>query len=212
MIFIERTAAMPIVIPKLRRRVTGFLAALTIASATLTATGTPARASDDTLLKLLLGATAVAIVVHAASRSQSRQSHVQPSHPRGLPQYCRETLGIHRRHVSVYNAQCLQQAGLRNLPQRCYEVVRTNYGNRGVYRAQCLERHYAPQRPGRAAQGLPRWCGTQYTSQGQRFRGYRADCLQDAGVRSLPSSCLIRGHGGQIYSASCLGQHGHRYR
>jgi hypothetical protein len=203
------------VIQRVRHRSTALIAALAIVGTTMTFGSTPAQASDDALLKFLLGATAVAIVVHAASRAQGRQSHVPPGQARGLPRHCRETLSIHRRHVEVYNANCLNHAGLRHLPEQCYEVVRTNYGHRAVYRARCLERNYNAQRPSRpshAGRGLPSWCSTQYTYQGQRFRGYLGDCLRREGIGQLPGTCRVASRGGDLYSASCLSQQGFRVR
>ncbi len=203
---------MPAFAHVLRDRVTGLLAASAIALAAFAGSASPARASDDALIKFLLGATAVAIIVHSASRSQARGPAHAPA--RGLPSYCRETLSVRGRHVDVYNAHCLREAGLRNLPDQCYEVVRTNRGNRGVYRARCLERanigrpHTAPRRH-QPMTVLPDWCRTRYHYRGQRHEGYRADCLQSARLRNLPSTCLVIGHGGDLYSGHCLRQHGY---
>lgn len=196
-----------------RDRLTGLTAAFAIALAAFAAAPTPARASDDALIKFLLGATAVAIIVHSASRSSSQGRGPAHAPARGLPSHCRETLSVRGRHVEVYNARCLRDAGLRNLPDRCHEVIRTNRGNRGVYRAQCLERahagrsHAAPRRH-QPATVLPDWCRTHYHYRGQRHEGYRADCLQGARLRSLPSTCLVLGHGGTLYSGHCLRSHG----
>lgn len=182
----------------------------------------PAQASDDQLLRLLLGAAAVAVVVHGAQRAQSQpRAQHRPDSARGLPQHCRETLSIHRRHVPVYNAQCLQRAGLRHLPRQCHEVLRTDRGQRAVYRARCLERHYSPPR-GQAAPHRPRAdyrqrflpdrCRTHYHYRGQRLIGYQAACLQRAGLRNLPATCQVRRHDGGLYSARCLQERGYRRR
>lgn len=193
----------------IRRRTTSLLAASAVAVSAIGAGSAPAAASDDQLLKFLLGATAVAIIVHSASRAQSR-AHSAPA--RGLPRHCRETLGIHGRHVAVYNAQCLHRAGLRNLPAHCHETIRTNHGMRNVYRARCLEGH-APRRGVPAqARGLPDWCATSYQYRGRWHEGYAAACLQQAGLRHLPATCLVSGSGGQVYAAQCLRREGHRRR
>lgn len=191
-----------------RQRLTSLTAAAALAVAAIGVDARPAAASDDTLLKLLLGATAVAIIVHSASRAQGR-SHVV--HSAGYPQYCRETLSIHGRHVSVYNAQCLQQAGYRNLPARCHEVIRTNRGNRGVYRAQCLEGQAARPRGPVQTRGLPARCETRYRYRGQWHAGFSASCLHQAGLRQLPATCLVATDRGHVYASNCLRQHGHRH-
>ncbi|TVP72448.1 MAG: hypothetical protein EA339_06640 [Rhodobacteraceae bacterium] len=194
----------------LRSRLTGLVAG----SALLVgASMTPAQASDDQLLKLLLGATAVAVIVHTASRAQSQPRQSQPAHARGLPAQCRETLRIRGQHVSVYNAHCLQSAGFHRLPAQCHEVVRTNRGPRAVYRARCLERGVSAGRGDhRRAQILPDWCRTRYTYRGQRFSGYDGACLQSAGLGNLPATCQVGRHGGGIYSAQCLQDRGFRRR
>lgn len=190
-----------------RTRATAVIAAFALSIAAFTASTGPARASDDKLLKLLLGATAVAIIVHSASRAQSRP-HAAPA--RGLPQHCRETLGIHGRHIAVYNARCLHHAGWRDLPRQCHETIRTNHGMRSVYRARCLERHASHQSaPG---QSLPGWCRTSYQYRGHWYQGYSASCLRHAGVRNLPKTCLVSGSGGQLYSARCLSGQGYPRR
>lgn len=187
-------------------------AAAALAVAALTTSATPARASDDALFKFLLGATAVAIIVSAASQPQAKSKQPRRD-PRALPAHCRETLSIRGRHVTAYNAACLRDAGVRNLPQHCVETLRTNRGHRQLYRARCLEQagFYAATDTSRNAQQrqvLPRQCSTQYTYRGQRHHGYSASCLQRAGVRNMPSSCLVRGTDGRIYSATCLRDHG----
>ncbi|MCC5955764.1 MAG: hypothetical protein JJU07_06650 [Natronohydrobacter sp.] len=194
---------------RFRQRSTSLLAASALAISAIGASTAPASASDDTLLKFLLGATAVAIIVHSASRGQG---HAQAAPARGLPQHCRETLGIHGRHVAVYNAHCLHRAGVRNLPQHCQETIRTNHGMRSVYRARCLEGH-GPRRGAPArARGLPDWCATSYQYRGRWHEGYSASCLQHAGLRHLPATCLVSGSGGQVYAAQCLRREGHGRR
>ncbi|TVR46445.1 MAG: hypothetical protein EA386_09975 [Rhodobacteraceae bacterium] len=204
-------------LPDLRHRLTTLLGATAIALAALAGSASPARASDDTLLRLLLGATAVAIVVHAATRSSGGMSGRPSVNEFGLPRQCRETLRIRGQHVAVYNAGCLRSAGVTRLPRHCHEVIRTNRGNRAVYRAQCLERaqldrpYAAPRRQRQPSATLPGQCRMHYTYRGQRHVGYRANCLQGARLRDLPSTCRVRQRGGgHIYSAQCLRQHGFR--
>lgn len=211
----------------LRLKATSALVAAGIAMGAMTLPAAPAQASDDALIKLLLGAAAVAIVVHAA-RSDGRSSRSQP-HSRELPNHCRETWNVRNRNISLYHAQCLRDAGLRNLPRHCLENTRTNRGQRSVYRAGCLhdagyyaergapnrgrDRHQ-PQPPrGGGWQGgihLPQQCLVSYRYGGQTLAGYRGSCLEQRGVRDLPRTCQVRSTTGTIYSAQCLSERGYR--
>jgi hypothetical protein len=198
----------------LRRSMTSTLAAAAVAVTGLTAA--PAQANDD-VIKFLLGATALAIVVHGV-KSGNAQVHVPPvSTPRTLPAECRETLQVRNRNVSVYNAQCLHNAHVRNLPAQCHEVVRTNHGNRGIYRERCLQdagwrvarggRDHAPVvTPPRRdnARTLPQSCAVRYRTRGGLAQGYDASCLSNSGLRRLPQSCEARRYNGQVLDAQCL--------
>ncbi len=191
----------------LKARATSLLAVSALCIGAIATSATPASASDDRLLKFMLGATAAAVIIHSASRAQG---HARPVQARGLPQHCRETLGIHGRHVAVYNARCLHQAGFRNLAQHCRETIRTNHGLRSVYRAQCLNRGVS-HRPV-PAQSFPHWCRTSYHYRGHRYHGYTASCLRQAGIRHLPQHCLVSVSRQQIYSARCLKGQGYPRR
>jgi hypothetical protein len=203
----------------LRRAVTSTFAAGAVALAGLAAP-TPAAANDD-LIKFLLGATALAVVVHAAKKGNAQVHFPAPS-PRTLPAQCAETLRINHRDVQVYNAHCLQQAQVWNLPDRCFEVVRTNHGNRGVYRSQCLidagwrpahgGGHVTPPRNDHQARVLPQSCEIRYRTRGEFRQGYDAACLSNAGLRRLPEGCIARRSDGQIYNAQCLIDAGYRRR
>ena len=205
----------------IRRALTSTLAAGAVALAGIAAPK-PAAANDD-LIKFLLGATALAVVVHAAKKGNA-QVHVHTPAPqaRTLPAHCQETFRIKHRDVQVYNAHCLQQAQIHNLPDRCYEVVRTNHGNRGIYRGQCLtdagwrvdrgDHHANPPRDDRRARVLPHSCEIRYRARGELHKGYDTDCLHDAGLRRLPQHCVARRSNGQIYNAQCLVDAGYRRR
>lgn len=215
------------VFSNLRTRLTGGIA---VAALTLGVIGTapmPARA-DDALIKFLLGAAAVAVVVHGLKSGDAQTVHVPRHRPgsRVLPHQCRETLRIRNRDIEVYNARCLNRAGLHNLPQRCHETVRTNRGQRGVYRARCLTRagfqpqaeprrapprHAAP-RPQPQPTVLPRQCAITYSYRGNHHRGFDAACLRRNGLRNLPQNCVVRGSNGNIYGAQCLRDAGYRRR
>lgn len=219
----ERTAPMRFTLANLRRSMTSTLAAAAVAVTGMTAMPTPAAANDD-LIKFLLGATALAIVVQGV-RSGNAQVHIpQVSAPRTLPAECRETLQVRNRHVSVYNAHCLQNAHVRNLPAQCHEVVRTNHGNRGIYRERCLQEsgwrvggggHHGPVvTPPRheGARALPQECAIRYRVRGGIAQGYDAGCLSNAGLRRLPQSCEARRYDGQVFDAQCLIDAGFRRR
>ncbi|ATX65082.1 hypothetical protein [Roseinatronobacter bogoriensis] len=213
----------------LRQRATGAILAAGVALGAISLPATPAQASDDALIKLLLGAAAVAIVVQAA-RSDRGTSQNRPQYAsRELPDYCREVLRVRNRDITVYNAQCLRNAGLRNLPRQCQETVRTNRGQRSVYRATCLrnagyfpersapnrgrDRHQPTPPRGGGWQGgsvLPQQCLISYRYGGQTLAGYRGACLEQRGVRDLPRTCQVRSTSGTIYSAQCLTERGYR--
>lgn len=213
----------------LRRRATAVAAAIAVIVTSVAVSAAPARASDDALIRFLLGATAVAIIIGAASSSSRSGSSAQARH-RGdtLPRHCRETLSVRGQHIHVYAARCLHKAGLGNPPQQCRESVRTNRGVRDYYRARCLESRYHPGRgqnvqprhaprrelghraPRRA--GLPHQCRVIYTYRGLHHAGYQAYCLGQHGLHDLPSTCLVRGQSRHIYSAACLRDVGYRAR
>ncbi len=212
-----------------RLRATSAILAAGVALGAISLPATPAQASDDTLIKLLLGAAAVAIVVQAA-RTDRGTSHNRPQYARReLPDHCRETWRVRHRDITVYNAQCLRHAGLRNLPRHCLETTRTNRGQRSFYRATCLRDagyfpessaphrgrdryHPTPPRGGGWHGGslLPQQCLISYRYGGQTLAGYRGSCLEQRGVRNLPRTCQVRSTTGTIYSAQCLTERGYR--
>ncbi|MCC5957724.1 MAG: hypothetical protein JJU08_00085 [Rhodobacteraceae bacterium] len=217
----------------LRTRTTGALMAAGVAMGAMTLPATPAQASDDALVKFLLGAAAVAIVVHAARSDSGNRARPPQGRPhqnsRELPSHCQETWSVRNRNISLYNAQCLHDAGLRSLPRQCLENTRTNRGQRSVYRAACLhdagyfpersapnrgrDRHQpTPPRGGGWQSGtlLPQHCLISYRYGGQTLAGYRGSCLQQSGVRNLPATCEVRSTSGTIYSAQCLSERGYR--
>ncbi len=211
-------------------RLKAFGAAAVLALASVTTAPTQARASDDELIRFLLGAAAVAVIVHSFT-DRPRESRPRDTGRRYtgnvLPGHCLETLRVRGRHVDVYNARCLRQAGVTRLPGRCAETIPTNRGQRHIYREQCLlnagfrpearhwqeDRRHRPSRPHRAV--LPAQCEITYRHRGDRMRGYDGACLSRSGLRSLPESCALRARqerGGHltIYNARCLHDAGYR--
>lgn len=200
-------------------RFTGILAGAAMALAGISASVTPAKASDDELIRLLLGAAAVAIIVHSfTDRPQQSQRRYTG---RVLPDHCRETLRVRHRHIDVYNARCLRDAGMRRLPAQCMETVRTNRGERRIYRERCLfaagyraeSGSVLPRRLPPSA-WLPARCEITYRHRGERMRGYDGACLSNAGLRNLPEHCALRARYGSghmtIYNAQCLHEAGYR--
>jgi len=221
-------------INKIKSQTTGALTAAGVALAAMTLPAVPAQASDDALIKFLLGAAAVAIVIHAArSDGGSRQDHMRQS-SRALPTDCQETWTVRHRNIALYNAQCLRNAGLRNLPRQCLETRRTDRGQRSVYRAACLydagytaERRapnwgrdrYQPMPPRGGGGGnwqgrsiLPQHCVVTYRYGGQTLVGYQRACLEQRGIRDLPRTCQVRSTSSMIYSAHCLTERGYPSR
>lgn len=213
------------------RRWVGVISGAALVVAAVVSGTTPARASNDDLIRFLLGAATVAVIVRSFNdRDPTPDRRYRADE---LPAHCAETLRVRRQHVTVYNAQCLSRAGVHNLPQRCYEAIPTNHGTRQVYRAQCLERSgyrvattetrphrprevvpTVPHRP--AAMWLPRECALNYRQAGRRIQGYDGACLQQAGLRRLPQSCAMEARNGNrrqtIYDADCLLSVGYRRR
>ena len=147
---------MPIPSQTARSRLSATFAAVALALTSLAASATPARASDDAMIKLLLGAVAVAIIASGAAQSRAtthapRRQHARP-HPhhaphgyharpkhraRYLPQHCATSFRTGGKQYHAYSARCLHHAGLHRLPSAC--VVSTRSGN--LYATHCLRRH-----------------------------------------------------------------------
>jgi hypothetical protein len=135
----------------LARRLTMTLSALVLALAGMTAAAVPARANNDDLAKILLGATAVFIIgsaINNAGRADTRHDDRRRDHwdeRRGpgrhavpvLPRACAISISGHG--TRYYGERCLRKSGIRaHLPQRCERTLRTNRGQRTVYDGQCM--------------------------------------------------------------------------
>lgn len=206
---------------KATRRLTMIVAAGAMALTGIAASATPARSdTGEDLLRLFLGIAAVAVVVRAIDESR------RPPSDLGrwvLPDACMETVRVRGRTVDVYNARCLQRAGMHGLPHRCETNMRTDRGQRRGFVAQCLyEAGYRPERgsvrptppsrPGPRPQAhLPRHCEMTYRQRGMRVDGYDGACLRDAGLRNLPRHCRVSDRSGrQYFNADCLHDAGYR--
>lgn len=212
--------------PAARRRLTALLAAAALALAGMVAAPSPARASDDDLVRFLLGAAAVAVILRAID-GQGRGHYIDHW---TLPADCLETMRVRGRTVDVYHRGCLSRAGYTDLPGHCQVNLNTDRGRRTGYEALCLYNagyrtegrgHYRPQRPIQPILPvqppmerylyLPAHCEMTYRQGQQRLTGYDARCLRAAGLRNLPDYCLVRSRDGQgIYTAVCLREEGYR--
>lgn len=210
-----------------RRRAVGALSGAALVVAAVVSGAAPARASNEDLIRFLLGAATVAVIVRSFNDRDPEPTRRYRSNE--VPAHCAETLRVRHRDVTVYNARCLSRAGVTNLPRRCLEAVPTNRGSRDVYSARCLERSgfrvagTQPDRPGRGdpprrpvADVLPQHCALTYRQGGARLTGYDGACLEQAGLRRLPQACAMQARGRQnrqtIYDADCLISVGYRRR
>lgn len=196
------------------RNLTGLLAAIAIAVATVGVTAKPARAdTTDDLFRFLLGAAAIAVLVSAYHERSTRPDRRYTA--RTLPDHCIETVRVRGRLIDVYNARCLRQAGMTRLPAYCERTISTDRGPRAVFSARCLyDAGYVAERPRRDRPiVLPAVCELTYRYRGERFDGYYADCLRREGLRNLPGNCSLRARLGDesilIYSAGCLFEEGY---
>lgn len=231
------TATLPLPTPaKASRRVPALIAALALALAGLATTPGPARASDDDLLRFLLGAAAVAVIIRSID-GQGRGRYIDRW---TLPDACLETVRARGRTVDVYHRGCLNRADYRNLPGHCQINLNTDRGRRVGYEALCLYNAgyrgegygYRPQpirpvqpsypvqpwhpgqppRHGAQGRSLPQHCALTYRQGHQRLNGYDGRCLRDAGLRNLPQQCRVTARSGQrIFEAGCLRDAGYRH-
>ncbi len=144
----------------LRARLTTCLAAAALAVTSLSASTTPARASDDAVVKFLLGATAIAIIAAGTSKSRSNPPKTHKQHAAPRHHHAPKTHSHRSRHAVL----------------------------------------------------LPQHCATRYRAHGKTYRAYQAGCLHHAGLRRLPSACLISTRSGHVYGGHCLSQHGYQRR
>lgn len=213
-----------------RRRAVGALSGAALVVAAVVSGAAPARASNEDLIRFLLGAATVAVIVRSFNDRNPEPTRRYRSNE--VPAHCAETLRVRNRDVTAYNAHCLSRAGVTNLPRQCLESVRTNRGSRDVYGERCLERSgfrvagTQPDRPGRpgreepprrpVADVLPQHCALTYRQGGARLTGYDGACLEQAGLRRLPQACAMQARGRQsrqtIYDADCLISVGYRRR
>lgn len=143
----------------LARKLTSLGAALAIALAGMTAAAVPARAQNDDLAKILMGAAAVFIIgsainnagraapapaprhdVYRDTRREDRRHddrHDRRARVPTLPQAC--AISVSGNPAVYYGQRCLEREGLRaHLPQRCARTMNTNRGPRTVYEGRCM--------------------------------------------------------------------------
>jgi len=133
-------------------------ASLTLVLASLCVTATSARASNDDIAKLIIGALAIGIIAKGISdaKSKDRQPAVtstrtdavmviqpNPTQARPIPAHCaREArIGHHGRITKIYRRSCLRREGVQT--QRADNCVRTGtiHGRTiNYYTNRCLRR------------------------------------------------------------------------
>jgi hypothetical protein len=146
-----------------KTRFTAAVAAAALTLAGMTVAATPARAGNDELAKILLGATAIYIIGSAIENSnengRSRASRGSGSYYGGydydrdyghrgrrharapeVPAAC--AIDVRGRHSdTVYGARCLRRSGFNyHIPARCEVQVRGDHGRRTAYSGECLVR------------------------------------------------------------------------
>ncbi len=120
-------------------------------------TATPAAADSDDVAKLLLGAIALGVVVHAIDKNRDRNDEAthgphnpvdpgwgRPPHRRyALPARCEFEVRTRQGRREVFGERCLEREGVRvnRLPNRCEFDVWTERGRRTVFGSRCLREH-----------------------------------------------------------------------
>jgi hypothetical protein len=157
----------------MRRQLTAFVAALSLALASLPATEVAARDknSNDTL-GIVLGVAALGLLLSQANNGQGinntrPQYYSGNQHPQyyddgwqgrgpqmnrrsqAIPERCVMNISTYDGQREVVSARCLERAGFeRRLPRECRFDVRTNRGQQLVYGQRCL-RNYGIRLDGR---------------------------------------------------------------
>lgn len=129
------------------RKLTATLAAAAVALTGITAT--PAFAigeREEDILKLMLGAGAIALLVDRANDKKRQADHNRYRHDyrhdargRIIPGECVFDVRTRDGRRNVVGKRCVEQSGFRGrLPQDCAFQIRTNRGPTTVYGQRCL--------------------------------------------------------------------------
>ncbi|WP_341247650.1 hypothetical protein [Nereida ignava] len=130
--------------------------AISIATTSISASATPARAGGSDVAEVL-GALALFAII-AAGVEHERNAEKKKQHTT-KPRVVRQPVA---------------------LPGRCVRRLENNQGTRRVVARGCLERHYA------AAGSLPRYCATRFkNARGNTRKGYDLRCLRSDGYRVI---------------------------
>lgn len=162
------------------KRLTTTLSAAAVALAGLVAAPAPARADEEDLIKLLLGAAAIGLIVNEANRRGGLAARAAPPPFQGFPQQGFQPPG-HRNPPGVRNGQRDDWRGDRRdrdriVPASCLFDLPGRYGPRPVVGARCVNGWDQ-----RAA--MPPACLFDVrTRQGER-QVYGLECLRDRGYR-----------------------------
>lgn len=124
----------------MKRQLTAMVTAFALVFTSVVATPIKARSNEDDLLKLLLGAAAVAIIIHELNDPKP-----VPHSYRGrkvIPDECLMDVRVNGRRMEVVSGRCVRRAGIsRPLPSDCAFDIRTDHGRRTVYGQKCLRSH-----------------------------------------------------------------------
>lgn len=124
------------------RRVLSFALAGSIALTSIGLTAAPAQADHDDTAKVILGATALFLLLNHANKADNNQQYTYG--PKKLPRSCRSVIRTHQGTARVYSRGCLESnlsnASVRKLPGQCKSSIRTNHGWRTIYKERCLRR------------------------------------------------------------------------
>lgn len=158
------------------KRLTTTLSAAAVALAGLVAAPAPARADEEDLIKLLLGAAAIGLIVNEANRRGAFASRAAPPPFQTFPQQGFLPPG-HRNPPGLRNGQRDDWRDRnRVVPASCLFDLPGHYGPRPVVGARCVQGwdHRAAMPPACLFEAR--------TGRGER-QVYGLECLRDRGYR-----------------------------
>jgi len=168
-----------------------FIATILAAALAVTTLGAPAQAaSNEDLVKLLAGATALVIIGKAIKDSKDRRRETVTRHDprwdrdRHGGRWERDRHGRHGRHDRHGRRDDRHDRGYHRghgwvMPSQCRVTVATDAGNLSGYDYRCVQSN------ARFAASLPGECVTAArTRRGPQFI-YTSHCLQRSGIRAF---------------------------
>ena len=117
----------------------------TIALTSLGATATPAQADNKDAARVILGATALFLLLNESNKGSKKKVYYKQGLRKVVPHKCRSVVRTHRKPTRVFSRACLKhnmnKKSFRHLPNVCKNSIRTAHGWRTVFTAKCLRRH-----------------------------------------------------------------------